>query len=369
MSSKTRSAVLESFGKVSVREFPLPEIGDEDGLLRVEMVGVCGSDVGMYTGKTRRIEPYLPIIQGHEILGHIAEAGETFCLRHGLDIGDRVLVEFTFGCGYCKPCLTGEYRLCKKMGRYGSYISCNTPPHLWGGYGEHLYLPPRAMVHKIDPSVPPEAAVIVSAVLGNGIRWLRQMGGVSIGDTVVIEGPGPQGLAGVVAARESGAARIIVTGLSGDKGRFEMARLFGAHHVVDVSAEDPVAVVGGLTGGGMADVVMDVTGNPQGALSALDLVRQGGTIVLPGTYGTDTPVPLPLDKVVLKEIRIQGVYSHDLRSVIPAIKLAEGRKYPLERMVTHCFPLQEVERAIRLVGGLVPGETTVKAVVNPNLDP
>jgi alcohol dehydrogenase len=223
------------------------------------------------------------------------------------------------------------------------------------------------MVHKVSPRVPAEAAVIVSAVLGNGIRWLRQMGGVSIGDTVVIEGPGPQGLAAVVAARESGAARIIVTGLGGDGERFRMATLFGAHRVVDVTQEDPVAVVASLTGGDMADLVMDVTGNPQGAINALDLVRQGGTVVLPGTYGTETLVPLPLDKVFLKEIRIQGVYSHDLGSVVPALKLVEAGRYPLEKMVTHRFSLAEVERAIRLVGGMIPEDSAIKAVVDPRL--
>jgi len=364
---KTTSAVLESFGKISIREFPFPEIGEEEGLLEVELAGVCGSDVGMYTGKTKRIEPYLPIIQGHEILGHILEAGDKFCLHHQVEKGDRVLVEFTFGCGFCKACVTGNYRLCKMLGRYGSYISCKNPPHLWGAYGQHLYLPPRAMVHKIKPSIPAEAAVIIPAVLGNGIRWVRQMGGVSIGDTVVIEGPGPQGLAAVVAAKESGAAQIIVTGLSGDEKRFEMAKIFGADHAVNAKEGDPVKFVSEITGGEMADVVIDVTGNPAGAITAIDLVRQGGTIVMPGTYGTETKVPLSLDKIFLKEIRIQGVYSHDMKSVVPAIKLVESGKYPLEKMVSHRFSLNEVEKAIRTIGGMIPGESPIKAVIYPKL--
>ncbi len=364
---KTTSAVLERFGKISLQEFPLPEIGAEDGLLEIEIAGVCGSDVGMYTGKTKRIEPYLPIIQGHEILGSIIEAGDKFCLRHQVEKGDRVLVEFTFGCGFCKECVTGNYRLCKRLGRYGSYVSCKNPPHLWGAYGQHLYLPPHAMIHKIKPSVPAEAAVIIPAVLGNGIRWLRQVGGVSMGDTVVIEGPGPQGIAAVVAAKESGAAKIIVTGLSGDEKRFSMAKLFGADHTLDVKKTDPVQWVKEITGGEMADVVIDVTGKDAGAIAALDLVRQGGTIVMPGTYGTETKVPLLLDKIVIKEIRIQGVYSHDMRSVVPAIKLVESGKYPLEKLVTHKFSLPELEKAIQMVGGIIPGELPMKAIIYPKL--
>lgn len=367
MQKGTCSAVLENVQTITVREFPIPTIGDDDALLEVEIVGVCGSDVGMYTGKTKRVQPYFPIILGHEILGHIAEAGDTFCLRHEVEKGDRVLVEFTFGCGFYKPCLTGNYRLCEKKGRYGSYISCNHPPYLWGAYGHYLYLPPRAMVHKVDPSVPAEAAVLVPAVIGNGIRWLRQMGGVSIGDTVVIEGPGQQGLAAVIAAKESGAAKIIVTGVTKDQRRFEMARLLGANFIIDVMKEDVVDRVKQITRGEMADIVIDVTGIPQGAMSAIDLVRQGGTIVLPGTYGMEAQVPLFLDKIVINEIRVQGVYSHDIRSVIPAINLVESRKYPLEKLVTHRFPLEEAEKAIQTAGGMVPGEFPIKVIIDPHL--
>jgi alcohol dehydrogenase len=223
------------------------------------------------------------------------------------------------------------------------------------------------MVHKIKPSVPAEAAVIIPAVLGNGIRWLRQIGGVSMGDTVVIEGPGPQGLAAVVAAKESGAGQIIITGLSGDEKRFAMAKLFGADQAVNVNETDPVKFLSEITGGEMAEVVIDVTGSPTGAITALDLVRQGGTIVMPGAYGTETKVPLLLDKVFLKEIRIQGVYSHDMRSVIPAIQLVESGKYPLEKMVSHRFSLKEVEKAIRTIGGMIPEESPIKAVVYPKL--
>ena len=367
MAKTTYSAVLESFRKLSLQAFPVPDIGDEDALLEVEIVGVCGSDVGMYTGKAKRVEEYLPIILGHEILGHIAEAGETFCIRHKVEKGDRILVEFAFGCGFCHACLTGNYRLCEKKGRYGSSISCKTPPHLWGAYGYHLYLPPTAVVHRIDSSIPAEAAVLAPAVLGNGIRWLGQIGGVSIGDTVVIEGPGQQGLAAVITAKESGASKIVVIGLTNDQKRFEMAGLLGATHIIDSLKENPVERVREITRGEMADIVIDVTGRPEGAINAIDMVRQGGTIVLPGTYGTEVQVPIFLDKIALNEIRIQGVYSHDLRSVIPAIKIIESRKYPLEKLVTHRFSLQEAEKAILTAGGMIKGEAPIKVVIDPHL--
>jgi len=221
------------------------------------------------------------------------------------------------------------------------------------------------MVHKVRDNFLPEAGVLICAVLGNGIRWLRMIGGVSLGDTVVIQGPGQQGLAGVVVAKEAGAGKIIVTGMTKDKARFELARIFGADEVIDVEKTNPLELVRKITGGRMADIVMDVTGNPKGAITAIDLVRKKGTIILPGLYGMEKEIPLVLDKIVYKEVKVQGVFSHDFRSAIPAIQLAESGKYPLERMVTHRFPLQEAEKAVKVAGGEIEGEDPIKVVIIP----
>jgi len=364
-SRKTTSAVLEAVGKISFKEFEIPEVKNDDAILKVEMVGVCGSDVGIYTGKTGRILEHLPIILGHEFVGHIIEAGDVFCKQHGVEIGDRVLVEYTFGCGMCRSCISGNYRLCEKKYRYGTYISSNIPPHLWGGYGEHVYLAPRAMVHKISSNVPPEEAILISAVLGNGIRWINQIGRTKIGDVVAIIGPGPQGLAAVVAAKESGASKIIVTGLTKDKKRLDMATLLGATHTIDVSKDDPIKVTKEMTGGRLANVVIDVSGTEPGINTAIDLVAQEGTLVMPGMYGTGKKIAIELDKLILNETRVMGAYSHDYRSVEPAIALVESRKYPLSKMVTHKFPLSKAEEAIKVMGGFIEGEDAIKVVLDP----
>ena len=362
---KTRSMVVEMPGKMTMREFALPQIGEEDGLLRVEMAGVCGSDPGMFRGKTTALAVRYPLILGHEIVGWIEKIGAKAAARRKLKEGDRVIVETAFGCGHCLPCLAGNYVHCEAQLFYGHTIPCSEPPHLWGAYGQHLYLAPRAMVHRISDSLPPEEAVFICAVLGNAIRWLRMRGGVSIGQTVVIEGPGLQGLAGVIVAKESGAGKIIVTGLGKDERRFVLAREFGATHCLNSERGDPVEAVREITQGAMADVVMDVTGHPDGPRKALDLVRKRGTIVLPGIYGATKEIPLLLDKIVFKEIRIQGVLSQDMTSVLPAIRLAESRKYPLAKMITHRFPLEEAEKAVRLAGGERPEEEAIKVVIIP----
>jgi len=364
---KTRAMVLTGPGSLELQEFPLPEIGDDDGLLKLELIGVCGSDPGIYGGKTRGAPRPFPIILGHEIVGRVEKMGVTAQKRHGVREGDRVIIEYAFGCGECKPCLAGSYTLCEKYYSYGSMISCKEPPHLFGAYADYLYIHPRAMVHKIGDRLSPETGVLVCAVLGNAVRWLRTIGNVSIGQRVVIVGPGQQGLAGVIVAKESGAGPIFVVGLSRDRERLDLARRFGADHIINAEEEDPIQIISDQTHGAMGDLVMDVTGHPSGASLALSLAGTGATIVLPGLYGATKEVPLLLDRVVLKELRLRGVFSHDSPAVEAAISLAARDKYPLVQMISHRFPLEKAEEALRLVGGKVPDETPLKVVLDPTL--
>jgi len=362
---KSRAMVLEAPRKMSLRTFEIPDIGPEDALLKVKMVGVCGSDPGIYQGKkSRQPRPY-PIIMGHEMVGEIAEIGAQAARNHRVQKGDRVIVEYAFPCGHCRDCLEGNYTRCESALCYGSMISCRETPYLWGAYSEYMYIAPNAVVHKISRTLPDEAAVLVSAVLGNAIRWLRIKGNVSIGDTVVIQGPGQQGLAGVIVARESGASNIIVTGMSRDEHRMALAREFGATYCCDIEKEDAVKVVSDITDGKMADVVLEVTGNPASLSKSVDLVGGGGRIIMPGLYGLDKEIPIAMDRVIYKEASLLGVFSHNITSVLPAIKLAESRKYPLERMVTQRFPLAEAEKAVQLAGGEILNQYPIKVVIEP----
>lgn len=364
---KTRAVVVTGPGELEMREFPLPEIGDEDGILKLELVGVCGSDPGIFKGKSARGERPYPIILGHEMVGTVYRMGQAAQERHGLKEGDRVIMEYAFGCGKCRPCLEGKYTLCRNFYNYGSMISCADPPHLFGAYADYVYIHPRSMLHKIGDEVSSEVAVLTCAVLGNGVRWLRQIGNVNLGQAVAIVGPGQQGLAGVAVAKEAGAGPIMVVGLEQDAERLEMARRFGADVVINADRQDPVQEVRKVTGGEMAGLVMDVTGHPQGALLGLELAGEGSTIILPGLYGGNVEVPLLLDKVVFKEITLKGVFSHDYPAVEPAIKIAASGKYPLQDMVTHRLPLEEALQALKLVGGEMPGENAMKVVLDPNL--
>ena len=220
---KETSVVVEAPNKMVLKKFPIPNIEADGMLLRVERVGICGSDPGFYQGK-RKINVY-PLILGHEVVGYVDKIGEKASKRYNVNKGDRVTVEPYIPCGHCKYCLTGYYQLCKERRCYGVNLSCNTPPYLWGAYGEYMFVTCGSRVHKISEKVPAEAACL-SSVIGNGVRWVTTKGRVSLGETVVIMGPGAQGLASTIIAKESGAGCIILLGTATDSTRFVLGKRF-----------------------------------------------------------------------------------------------------------------------------------------------
>ncbi|MYE81523.1 MAG: zinc-binding dehydrogenase, partial [Gammaproteobacteria bacterium] len=236
-------------------------------------------------------------------------------------------------------------------------------PHLWGAYGQHLYLPSRARVHCVGNHISPEVGVVIGAVLANGVRWVQTIGGAAIGDTVVVFGPGPQGLAAVIAAHAAGAERIVVIGLSGDRARMAFARDCGATHTLSFD-ERTIEAIADLTGGRLADVVIDVTGSATSPAVAAEAVRPLGTFVMAGSTAAAS-VELPWNELVRKEVRAQGVNSHDQPAVRAAIALADSRRYPLERMVTHRFSLGSARDALSLVRDAASSDGVIKAVIDP----
>ncbi len=361
MARKEWSAVLEEPGRIVLREFDIPEIGPDEGLLKVEMCGVCGTDPKIYHGQFDWIRT--PMILGHEVAGYIEEVGENAARRWGVGKGDRVVTDPGAPCGHCYYCLNGMFRWCEN--RLGFRIPCNQPPYLWGGYGEYQYLPPSARVYQISKDITAEAAVLTNAVLANGIQWLRIVGGTSIGDAVVILGMGAQGMAAVIAAKESGASPIIVTGLTADEPRFELVRRFGADYTVNVEKEDIVKLVNEVTNGKRAAVVVDLTGDSKAIVQAIELVKMQGTIVCASVFGSSVLTPLPLDKITFNEIRLQGVFTNDHPAMRAAIKLVESGKYPVDRIISHKYPLQQAEEAVRAAGGEISGVHPIRVALVP----
>lgn len=362
MSRKVAAAVLEGVQSIALQDFDRPPIGPDDALLKIEMAGVCGTDFHAFDGS---LAVPMPIILGHEILGHIAAVGARAGERYRVREGDRVAVESSVPCWSCEYCLTGAYRFCASKRGYGLHVPTTEPPALWGAMAEYMYLAPGSILHQVPPGMPAKVAVVAS-IFANGIQWLRRYGDASTGDTIVIQGAGPQGLAAAVIARESGASQVIVTGLARDAARLELARTFGADHVVVADREDVVPRVAELTSGRFADVVLDVTGSPGAIEASLLMVRPQGTLVLGGLTGRDTVTALKLDRVVWNEIRLQGVFTKGADAIVSAFDFLEtrGDRYPLDRMVSHVYPLAEAEAAIRAAGSLADDQF-IKAAIAP----
>jgi len=228
-----------------------------------------------------------------------------------------------------------------------------------------MRLAPRSIVHKISSRIAPPIAVLFNP-LAAGIRWAVQMPGTTIGDKVLILGPGQRGLASVLAAREAGATLIIVTGLARDRAKLALAREFGATHTIDISQQEPVAAVRDITGGEMVDVAVDVAAfDPGTVLQAIEAVRPGGTVVLAAAKGTNPVREMLSDQIVNREIRILGARGVDYRSYALAVSVIESGRYPLEKIHTHAVPLERAAYAIDLLAGRVPGENAIHVAIIP----
>jgi alcohol dehydrogenase len=359
----SHAMVLEAPEVLVPAEFAIPALQDDDGLLEVEMAGICHTDVELYRGSTTYA---LPIIPGHEIVGRIAAVGPVAAARWGVREGDRVAVESIVRCGFCRNCILGRYKYCADVKVYGTFTSCTLPPHLWGSYSEYLYLAPGAIVHKVPGDMSPELATLLTVAIANGIQWTTVKGEVRLGSTVVIQGVGPIGLSAAAAAHAAGAALVVATGLGSDGYRLDLAREFGADVVIDVEADDIVDRVREATGGTMADVVLDTTGSPSAIVTSTKLVRPGGTVVNAGLTGDETLSPIALDALMHPEIRLQHVFTYEYASVRAALALASTGRYPFERLITHHYTLDRAEEAIRMSAREIPGEQPIKVAIVPN---
>jgi threonine dehydrogenase-like Zn-dependent dehydrogenase len=366
MAEMVRAVVQTGPRQMEMREYSRPVLGPTTGaVLRVEACGICGSDVEQYKGAmgTRG----LPMIPGHEPLGIIEEITDETAARWRVQPGDRVALEILIPCRSCERCLAGRYMNCRN--RIGSHGGGNPPERhgrLTGGYAEYIDLHPNSIVHPIRKDIPAEIAVMYNP-LGAGVRWALEYGGVHLGSTVLVMGAGQRGLAAILASRYVGAGTIIATGLARDAKKLELAKEFGADYTINVEEENTVARVRELTGGEGVDVVLDLTPMAlQPIQDAVDAVRWGGTIVIAGLKG-GRKVELSTDQLVNKALTVKGAFSVDAAGYENAIKLIESGKFPLEKMQTHKFGLDDVEHAIQLLAGEVPGEDGIHVAIMPGL--
>jgi threonine dehydrogenase-like Zn-dependent dehydrogenase len=355
LTEKSRAALKTGPSTTELREFDLPDVGPDAALLKVEIAGVCGTDVSQYKLPLRGA----PIIMGHENVGYLASVGSNFARLKGFKEGDLVFLEHYLPCGHCEWDHMGEYRHCAATEwfydptaiRYG-YTSIDTAPALWGGFSHYAYLPLNAVLHRVPTGLSPEEAGIATP-MSNGIQWALLDGGVGVGSSILIQGPGQQGLCCIMAAKMAGATCIIITGTSRDARRLEVARTLGADVVIDVQKENALERIQQVTGGRGVDVGVDCTsgGGPGPMTLAIEAAkRRAATLVVQGE-GNSTFPDFPIGRLTRKGITLKSARGHSYRAVELGLQVLGSQRFPLDLLTTHRFGLAEVDYAIKSVAG------------------
>ena len=317
-------------GQRSWQEVPDPVIQDpEDAIVRVDAVTICGTDLHILKGDVPTVEPGR--ILGHEAVGTIIEIGSGV---RGVAVGDRVLISCITSCGRCEYCRQGHYGQCLNGGGWilGHLID--------GTQAEKVRVPfADRSVHKLPESVHDEAALLLADILPTSYEVGVLNGHVSPGDTVVIVGAGPIGLAAVATSKLFGPSRVIVVDLADARRKAALER--GADLAFSPE-DDVVAAVRELTDGLGADVAIEAVGVPATFELCTQLVRPGGTVANVGVHGK--PVTLHLEDLWIKNVTITTGLVDTFSTPRLLSMLAAGR-LELPGLITHRFGLDEMQDA------------------------
>ena len=331
------------------RDLPVPEPRPGGAVLRVEATGLCHSDFDHFQGRVHT--PWggeFPSIAGHEIVGRIDRIDPAAAREWGVDEGDRVAVRGMVATG-------DGFRI------YGHDFSADEGSGLYGGFAEHLELLPGSMVYRLRDDRPAEELTFFEP-LSCAVTWVHP---IQEGDVVVIEGPGHMGMATIVAARAAGAETVIVTGVSQDRFRLDTALRVGADHAIDVEQEDAVERVAAITGGRMADVVIDAaSGNPVTVTLAMDLVRRGGHVVIAGMKDRRPVEGFISDWIPMRQITIHPGAGLDVER---AVALINEDRVPTAELLGEAFPLDRFEEAFSLMTRRTPGRDAIRVALRLGL--
>jgi L-iditol 2-dehydrogenase len=320
-----KSLLLSEYNHLEIADMPLPPVGRDEVLVRVEACGICGSDVHGYDGTSGRRIP--PIVMGHEAAGTVAAIGAEV---RGYADGDRVTFDSTVYCGSCAFCQSGDVNLCDNRQVIG--VSCGDYRR-HGAFAEYVVIPARILYPLPDSISFAEAAMLeaVSVAL-HAVRVSPVRGG----ETALVLGAGMIGLLTLQAARAAGCARVLIADI--DPTRLGLAAQVGADERLHASGADLLKEILALTGGRGVDLALEAVGRTETVLSAIDCTRKGGTVTLVGNIQPE--VVLPLQKVVSRQIRLQGSCASS-GEYPQAIDLMAGGQILVRPLITAVAALEE----------------------------
>jgi threonine dehydrogenase-like Zn-dependent dehydrogenase len=333
--------VLVEPGRLELREFEVRPPAPDEILIKTRVTSVCSTDIKIFHGQVGSAR--YPVIMGHEFTGEIVEIGSEAAKIYQVAVGDRVTPEPYIPCGHCSWCRTDHhYHNCPDVRTYGLSLACDRSPYLFGGYSEYVYLVAGSLLHKLGQQAP-DLSGSLSSVLGNGVRWIKTLGQMSFGQSLVISGAGSQGLCTLAAAREAGVGPVVMLGLSSDQARFDLAREFGVDHVVEVDRQDPLQAVPDLIGG-PPDVVIETSAAPAAIQTAIKLVRRSGRVVSIGLSG-GKQTAIAFDDLVWRDITLV-CGKGQAGNVTDAVRLINAGKYSFEKINNSHYALKDLDRAL-----------------------
>jgi L-iditol 2-dehydrogenase len=345
-----KALLLSEYNHLSVTEQPRPTPAADEILIQVAACGICGSDVHGYDGSTGRRIP--PIVMGHEAAGIVTEVGTNVS---GFAPGDRVTFDSTVYCGACDYCLRGEINLCNNRQVIG--VSCGEYRRA-GAFADFITVPARIAYKLPDTFSFPDAAMLeaVSVAL-HGVAVSQMTGG----ETVLVIGAGMIGLLLLQAARVAGAARVFISDI--DPTRLKLATQLGADATLEASGSALIDQILHLTNGNGVDLVLEAVGRDETIASAIDCVRKGGTVTLVGNISPQ--INLPLQKVVSRQIRLQGSCASS-GEYPQAIELIASGKIKVKPLITAVAPLSAGPSWFDRLHAREPN--LMKIVLDPRLD-
>jgi D-arabinose 1-dehydrogenase-like Zn-dependent alcohol dehydrogenase len=356
-----KAAVLVGPGKgYEIQEFEVPAPEPGGVVIKVSMGGICGSDLHIWRGDSPLFAAMAGNVAGHEMTGRVHSLGsaiKTDSLGRPLKEGDRVCFSYFYYCERCYQCNKGEFSACpNKLLTMGPSIS-----KFSGAYGEYYYLKPGGRIFKTPDEVTDEMATPVNCALSQ-VTFGLQKAGLRYGDTVAIQGAGGLGMNAIAVAKEMGAEAVIA--IDGVPARLELAKRFGADEVVDISEmrepAERIAKVKALTGNRGADIVVEVVGLPAVVPEGLQMLREGGTYLEMGNISFGNTTTLDPSQLVWGTKKITGVIMYDPWVIPEALDflVRTKDKYPHQDVVSHTFPLAQINDAFTNSEWMREGDAT-----------